>query len=84
MAQLVQLQSLAELTQMRQALANGAGAGTLGSMVGLVGRRVEWLDAATGDRFAGVVSRVELRRDGGCVLVVGGEQVDLRQVVAVS
>ncbi len=84
MGQLVQLQSLAELTQIRTALGELAGAQPLGPAVALVGRSVEWLDPVTGQRLSGTVRRLQLQSDGSCALVVGEGQVPLRQVVAVS
>ena len=84
MSQLVQLQSLAELTQIRAGLGELGGGWGLGRMVGLVGRNVEWLDTGTGGRLMGVVSRIEAGTDGSCALVVNGTRVGLDQVVAVS
>lgn len=82
--QLVQLQSLAELSQIRSALGAMSGVQALEPAIGLVGRNIEWLDATTGERLSGVVSRLEVQTDGTCALVVGDAQVALSQVLTVS
>ncbi len=83
MSQLVQLQSLAELTRIRSSLSEISGLQTLGPALGLVGRTVEWLDAQTGERLAGVVSGLEAQSEGACALVVGDACVGLAQVLAI-
>lgn len=84
MNQLVQLQSLAELTQIRSALGELCGSQALGPALGLVGRTIEWLDLTTGRRLSGVVSRLEPQPNGSCALVVGDARVGLAQVLTIG
>ncbi|HUS80004.1 MAG TPA: flagellar hook capping FlgD N-terminal domain-containing protein [Armatimonadota bacterium] len=84
LGQLVQLQSLSELTQINASLMGLTGQQPLGQMAGLIGHSIEWVDAGSGERVSGIVSRIEPGAGGSCTLVVGEARVGLDQVVSVG
>ena len=84
MAQLVQLQSLAETSEMNAALTDLVGMHWQSSALTLVGRTVEWQDTGTGEWGSGTVSRVELGGGADCRLTVGGREISMSEIVAVS
>ena len=84
MAQLVQLQSLAETSEMNDALTDLLAMNSRSSALTLVGRTVEWQDARTGEWGSGTVSRVELGGGEECRLTVDGREISMSEVVAVS
>ena len=84
MSQLVQLQSLAETSEMNDSMTNLLAINSQSSALTLVGRTVEWQDAGTGEWGSGTVSRVELGGGEGCRLTVDGREISMSEVVAVS
>lgn len=84
MAQLMQLQSLAETSEMNDSLTSLLEMNSRSSALALVGRTVEWQDAGTGEFGSGTVSRVELGGGEDCVLTVGGREMGMSDIVAVS
>jgi flagellar basal-body rod modification protein FlgD len=84
MAQLVQLQSLAETSEMNQALTDLLAVNSRSSALALVGRTVQWQDAGSGESGSGTVSRVELGGGADCRLTVGGREISMSEIVAVS
>lgn len=79
MTQLAQLQSVAELTQIKDLLADAS----MGDAVGLIGRTVQWIDRETSELTSATVERVEIS-DGSCRLVAGDMWLALEDVVSVS
>ena len=84
LGQLVQLQSLSELTEINASLARLSGQQPLGQMAGLIGRSIEWMDADSGERVSGVVSHIEPDAAGGCILGVGQARVALHQALSIG
>ncbi len=84
MAQLVQLQTLAETSEMNDSLSELVGANSRSSALMLMGRTVEWQDAGTGEFGSGTVSRVDLGGGEECRLTVGGREIGMSDIVAVS
>lgn len=82
--QLAQLQSLSELSLMNLWLRQLVEFQAVGPVISLIGRQVEWLDAASGERLSGVVERVEADPEGGFMLIVGEHRLSLHEVLAVS
>ena len=83
-SQLAQLQSLSELTSISQWLSQLVELQAVGPALSLIGRQVEWLDGASGERLSGVVERVEASPAGGFMLIVGEHRLSLDQVLAVA
>ncbi len=83
MAQLVQLQTLTETTQMNDSLSQLTGLQSQATGLALVGRTVQWRDADTGERLSATVTGVELTA-GDCRLDVGGTQIGLDEVLSAS
>lgn len=82
MSQLAQLQSVTELQAIRGLLATRS-EGSVADAVALIGRTVQWTDAATGELLQGAVDRVSLAA-GGCRLVVGDTELLVNDVRWVS
>jgi flagellar basal-body rod modification protein FlgD len=79
MTQLAQLQSVAELTEIKGLLADAS----MGDAVRLIGRTVEWVDPETSELTSATVERVEIS-EGSCRLVVGDARLAVHDVVSVS
>ena len=69
---------------MNTALTDLVGMHWQSSALTLVGRTVEWQDAGTGESGSGTVSRVELGGGADCRLTVGGREISMSEIVAVS
>ena len=82
MSQLAQLQSVTELQAIRGLLGEQAGA-SLTDAASLLGRTVEWRDAATGEVQRGAVERVSIS-EGSLVLTVGDVPLASEDIVSIS
>ena len=82
MSQLAQLQSVTELQAIRGLLGEQAGA-SLTDAASLLGRTVEWRDAATGEVQRGAVERVSIS-EGSLVLTVGDVPLASEDILSVS
>lgn len=81
-AQLAQLQSVAQLGAINTQLGRLASTEALGRAVALIGRSVGWQDAQAGELAFSTVERVELGPDGAR-LIVDGNALSLDEVVTV-
>ncbi|MBD3293059.1 MAG: hypothetical protein GF393_09055 [Armatimonadia bacterium] len=79
MTQLAQLQSVAELTEIKDLLADAS----VGDAVGLIGRTVQWVDPETSELTSATVERIDIS-DGACHLVAGDARLALDDVISVG
>ncbi len=82
MSQLAQLQSVTELQAIRGLLGEQVGA-SLTDAASLLGRTVEWQDAASGEVRHGAVERISIC-EGSLVLVVGDVPLAAEDVLSIS
>ncbi len=82
-AQLAQLNALEQMQKVNETLSAMAELTTLGQVASFIGKQISGLERGTGKLVAGVVTEVTII-DGNVVLVVGGKQVEVRDVVSVS
>lgn len=81
-AQLAQLQSVAQLSAIGAQLGRMSATEALGRAVALIGRSVGWHDPQSGELRFATVERVELSADGARV-IAGGAELPLDQIVTV-
>ena len=81
-AQLAQLQSVAQLNSINGLLTRMHAQQSLGPGLALIGRSAGWQDVQSGELVFATVEQVELSSDG-VRLIAGGRELSLDEVVAV-